>query len=564
MPIAMTTATESIDIQPRSGPATRVALSGQNLLIGRKDAHITLESVTISRRHAELVKDPFGRWWIRDLGSRNGTHVNGVRVSEVIVKPGDLIQLGDYALSLTPPQDATVDAAVLPPEVANARVPVVDGDAGRLSTLKVTEAPRLSASHLSALNQFGQELLGQDDPVQRLATLCQLMVQPAFHGRAAVVLRASKEAFTETPKPLCTPAAAAGFEKWSPYISRTLLRTMLARNEPALASNAPGGHAAPSGIDAAEISLSSDVMAISAVAVPILSEKNYTDLLYVVFPPEYGTSEWLALAALAVKEFLQAESTWTARKIGETHASIERELTKAHAIQERLVPRNINVPGVEFAIGFIPCRWVGGDYVDVVSGKDGKVLLTLADVCGKGMPAALIASSLHMMCHTAMRSGTPLPQIMQNLNVYLEESLTQGTFVTMLACLLDPVAGTLETINAGHPPGFFVTTSGELSITQTECNMPLGLDASNELIADTTTLEPETTLIMYSDGLTELPLQDGKLLGEDALGRHLQSLIKSNPKAPTGDLAKLLSSLLDSLQHGMAQDDRTFLLARRH
>jgi hypothetical protein len=559
----MPTSSETIDIQPHSGPSTRVELSGQNLLIGRKDAQITLDSVTISRRHAELVKDPFGRWWIRDLGSRNGTHVNGARVNESIIKPGDLIQLGDYALSLTPPQDATVDAAILPPEVANARVPVVDGDAGRVSTLQVTETPRLSAGHLSALNQFGQELLGQEDPVQRLATLCKLMVQPAFHGRAAIVLRASKESFTETPKPLCTPAAAPGLEQWSPYISRTLLRTMLARNEPTLASNSPAGHALPSGVDAAEISLSSDVMAISAVAVPILSEKSYTDLLYLVFPPEYGTSEWLALAALAVKEFLQAESTWTARKIGEAHASIERELTKAHAIQERLVPRNINVPGVEFAIGFIPCRWVGGDYVDVGPGKDGKVLLTVADVCGKGLPAALIASSLHMMCHTAMRSGTPLPLIMQNLNVYLEESLTQGTFVTMLACLLDPVAGTLETINAGHPPGFFVTPSGELSITQTECNMPLGLDASNELISDSTSLEPETTLIMYTDGLTELPLKDGHLLGEDALGQHLQSLIKSHPSARTTDVAKQLSTLLDSLQHGMAQDDRTFLLARR-
>jgi pSer/pThr/pTyr-binding forkhead associated (FHA) protein len=563
----MSTSSETIDIQPRSGPPTRLPLAGQNLLIGRKDAAITLDSNAISRRHAEMVKDPFGRWWIRDLGSRNGTYVNGVRVTEAVVKPGDLIQLGDYALTLTPPPEGSGQGsgAPVPPEVANVKVPVVEGEAGRISTLPATETPRLSAAHLSSLSQFGQELLGQEDHTQRLAMLCKLMVQPSFHGRAALVLRASKESFTEPPKPICTPAAAAGYEQWSPYISRTLLRTMLARNEPALASNAPSSHGLPGGAapDAAELSLSSDVMTISAVAVPIKSENTYTDLLYIVFPPEYGTSEWLALAALAVKEFLQAESTWAARKIGEAHASIEKELTRAHAIQERLVPRNVQIPGVDFAIGFIPCRWVGGDYVDVVPGKDGKVLLTLADVCGKGLPAALIASSLHMMCHTAMRAGTPLPVILQNLNVYLVESLTQGTFVTMLACLLDPVAGTLETINAGHPPGFFVTPSGELSITQTECNMPLGLDASNELISDMTTLEPSTMLMLYSDGLTELPLKGGNLLGEDALGQHLQSLIKSNPTAATNDVARQLSTLLDSLQHGMAQDDRTFLLARR-
>jgi hypothetical protein len=553
-------ASDKIDIHPRNGPSARLPLDGQNLVIGRKDSHITLDSAAISRRHAELVKDPFGRWWIRDLGSRNGTHVNGIRVAESIIKPGDLIQLGDYALSLAPPEPSPTDA--IPPEVENVTVPLVDGDAGQITTLLPAETPRLSAAHLSALNRFGQDLLAQEDHAQRLSMLCALMVKPSFHGRSALVLRASKETFTETPKPLCTPAAAAGYERWSPYISRTLLRSMLARNEPTLASNSGSSAGGAPAVDT-ELSLSADVMAISAVAVPIRSEKAHTDLLYIVFPPEYGTSEWLALAALAVKEYLQAESTWAARKIGEMHASIERELAKAHAIQERLVPRNVRVPGVDFAIGFIPCRWVGGDYVDVVPGRDGKVLLTVADVCGKGLPAALVASSLHMQCHMAMRAGTPLPLIMQQLNQYLSETLAQGTFVTMLACLLDPVSGTLETINAGHPPGFFVTPSGELSITQTECNMPLGLDPAAEPYADKTSLESGTTLMMYSDGLTELPLANDQLLGEDKLGEHLTALLKTNPAAPSVEVAKQLSTLLDSLQHGMAQDDRTFLLARR-
>jgi serine phosphatase RsbU (regulator of sigma subunit) len=93
--------------------------------------------------------------------------------------------------------------------------------------------------------------------------------------------------------------------------------------------------------------------------------------------------------------------------------------------------------------------------------------------------------------------------------------------------------------------------------------MPLGLDPSTEPYADKTSLEPQTTLVMYSDGLTELPLANDKLLGDDALGEHLSTLIKSNPAAPTTAVAKQLSTLLDSLQHGMAQDDRTFLLARR-
>src|SRR5690349_12388476 len=96
----MSTATLSLEVRPREGMPSRLNVAGQNLIIGRRDAQISLDSATISRRHAELVKDPFGRWWIRDLGSRNGTHVNGTRVVETTVKPGDLIQIGDFSLTL--------------------------------------------------------------------------------------------------------------------------------------------------------------------------------------------------------------------------------------------------------------------------------------------------------------------------------------------------------------------------------------------------------------------------------------------------------------------------------
>ena len=257
----------------------------------------------------------------------------------------------------------------------------------------------------STLTEFGQALLAIEEPAQRISALCKLMIRPDFHGRCAVALRASKTSLTDPPAPLCANECAADDKSGtSPYISRTLLRTMLARNEPVIAGNSGSSAAQAPAPDFAELSISAEVMSISALAVPIRSEKQSTDLLYVILPPEYGTAEWLALAALAVKQFQQAESTWVAKKLSDAHAAIERELSQAHTIQERLVPRNIHIAGLDAAIGFTPCKWVGGDYMDIVPGKNGKVLLTVADVCGKGLPAALVASSLHMMTHTAMRA----------------------------------------------------------------------------------------------------------------------------------------------------------------
>jgi sigma-B regulation protein RsbU (phosphoserine phosphatase) len=562
-------------LSPNAPPAQH-PLPDHPLILGRAhDAHICLASPTVSRRHAQLAPDPFGRWWIRDLNSHNGTLVNGNRITELLLKPGDLIQLGEFSLTLS--------ALSEPPhfQPTSSTLSIVDNDHGHLSSLGDFEPPRLAATHLSLLSDFGQQLLTLDDPAQRLLALCRLMVRPEFRGTAALALRASKDSLADPPKPLCEPQSPPDAQT-APYISKTLIRTLLARNEPILASNcnprAIGVPPTSSQADhnLAELSIAADVLSIAAVACPLQSQPAFTDLLYVLFPPDYGTSEWLALTSLAVKQFTQAESTWAARRLGEEHAAIERELARAHKIQERLVPRDLHIPGLDYAIGFAPCRWVGGDYVDLISAHSAPgspavrpptvtspVLLTIADVCGKGLPAALVAYSLHMLTHTAMRSHTPLPDIMRNLNFYLAENLPDGTFVTMLATLLDPSAGTLQIINAGHPAGFLIAPDGGLRKTQHSANLPLGIDPRADLITDTATLDPGSFLVLFTDGLSELHLEGGDLLGEPALASHLSRLVRTHPSAPAAAIAADLTALLDSLQEGIARDDRTFLLARR-
>src|SRR2546426_79299 len=94
-------ATLGIDVRNKDGASTRLTLAPQNHIIGRTpESGIFLDSRTISRRHAEMVCDPFGRWWIRDLGSHNGTLVNGNRIKEHLLKAGDQIEVGEYTLSM--------------------------------------------------------------------------------------------------------------------------------------------------------------------------------------------------------------------------------------------------------------------------------------------------------------------------------------------------------------------------------------------------------------------------------------------------------------------------------
>jgi serine phosphatase RsbU (regulator of sigma subunit) len=310
-----------------------------------------------------------------------------------------------------------------------------------------------------------------------------------------------------------------------------------------------------------ELSMSSNILPASAVAVPLRHDSNRFDVLYVTLPPEYGNGEWLALTALAAKQYQQAEDAWAARKQAEAHAAFELELHRAQQIQMRLVPQAAAVEGLDLAIGFVPCRWVGGDYVDVVPMKDGRILLAVADVCGKGLPAALISSSLHTMVHTALDAGMGLAKLMASLNRYLCRTLSSESFVTMVAVAVDPRTGEFECVNAGHPPALLLTPGREPVELQSAANMPLSCDTEDPQ-GESGRIESGQLLCLYTDGLTELCDPTGAMLGINGLSAHLKTIFSPSPRAP--EVADALTRELDTIQgQRIPDDDRTFLLAKR-
>jgi phosphoserine phosphatase RsbU/P len=308
-----------------------------------------------------------------------------------------------------------------------------------------------------------------------------------------------------------------------------------------------------------DISLSPEVMAIAAIACPVRSDSQALDVLYVVMPPECGTSEWLALAALATKQYQQSELVIAARE----HAAVERELKKAMEIQSRLVPRNPALTGIELAIGFKPCRWVGGDYVDAVKTADGRTLLVMADVCGKGLPAALVASMLHTTVRVGVKAGMDLTQMMQNLNEYLRESMFEQSFVTMVSILADPASGEVECVNAGHPPAVLIDASGKMRALQTGANLPLGV-GDEALESNRDVIAPGELLVLYTDGLADLADECGQRLGSERLSRQLCELYAKEHGQSVSVIGQRVTEMLDAYQgETVSPDDRTFLLGRR-
>jgi phosphoserine phosphatase RsbU/P len=540
-----------LDIRLNNGSISRRLLTESHVVIGRiPGVQLLLDHHTVSRRHAEMFCDPFGRWWIRDLGSTNGTLVNDEPVTEKVLQPSDKIAIGDFTLTFyVEPRTES--------RTRRGTVALDDDKPTAIRTLLDFDPPRLAAEHLHILMEFSRRLINVGEPAERLGQLCQLMVQNDFHGSLAVALKVRNG----TPTMLSRPYRPGAYHpEEQPYISRRVLSKLFETREPVLAGNliSHGG-----GNQSVELTMSRDVMALWVVACPINIQGDEMDVLYVTLPPECGSVEWLSLISLAAQVFQQSEEAWTARKHAQEHAAIERELETARQIQGALVPKKQAFSGLDIAIAFEPCKWVGGDYVDAVPLQDGRILFAVADVCGKGLQAALIASSLRAVVRAGADGGQSLTGLMDQVNRYLCDWLPTHSFVTMVAVAIDPVTGATECVNAGHPPSIIASPKGGFRYMQSGVNSAVGI-APMLMESQHGTLEHGEVLAMYTDGLTELRNTSKDMLGLERLSEGFARICATSIGQSVNVITNGLNQMLESFRGDqLPEDDRAFLLARR-
>ncbi len=542
-----------VELEFEGGKVERLprAMLDQHATIGRTPGlSLTLDHDTVSRKHAEIFCDPFGRWWIRDLGSTNGTSVNGERVAERVLRPGDRVGIGDYRLRF---QVGSLPEARM---AGTSLEDTLDGTAAPswMRTLRDIEPPQLSASHLSTLMSYSRRLLVLENSQERLDSLCELLVTDEFHALVALIVRISPG---DPSRILAGPRRPAHVAEDPPYVSRTVLRQVIETQEAVLGTNLPQVN------PGLELTISAEVSPLATIAVPIHKEEAFTDVLYCNLPPHFGRSDWLALVALAAEVFSQSEMNWAARRHAQQHAAIERELETARLIQQALVDKNPFYPGLEIGIGFEPCRWVGGDYVDTVKLADGRILATVADVCGKGLQAALVTFSIHTMIRAMADYDRTVPQILERLNQHLCDYLPDDSFVTMVSIAIDPRTGVIEYVNAGHPPALVFDELGVCRALGSGENPALGLTPCS-FSAQTDRISPGEALLLYTDGLTELKDGTGEMLGGDRLAANFARIYKALRGGTIEQAGQQLTGMLDAYRGDeFPEDDRAFLLARR-
>jgi sigma-B regulation protein RsbU (phosphoserine phosphatase) len=239
---------------------------------------------------------------------------------------------------------------------------------------------------------------------------------------------------------------------------------------------------------------------------------------------------------------------------------LEREMTLASEIQRQILPKGAPlVPGYDLRGWYRPARQVGGDYYDLFQVRGGRIGLVVGDVSGKGMPAALMVSTLHSALRLLFDHLEFGPVLLERLNRHIVESSASNKFITMLLAELDPLSGVLHYMNAGHNPGILLHRDGSVDPLGAG-GLPLGLMAEARFQSRALTLEPGDLLCIYSDGITE-----AESVAEEEFGmERLIDLLRRERHRPLSELMEVIPQVVGEHSQGLPQgDDQTLVLARR-
>jgi sigma-B regulation protein RsbU (phosphoserine phosphatase) len=250
----------------------------------------------------------------------------------------------------------------------------------------------------------------------------------------------------------------------------------------------------------------------------------------------------------------------TVQKWSNAQPAESKDLAGARRVQQQLLPRQ-SAPhaSVDFACRFLPAREVSGDYYDFFEKRPGHFGFVVADVSGKGVPAAMLMSNLQALfrSHTYLDQGPAA--VLRAVNRQFHESTSPESFATAFYADLDESSSEMTFINCGHPPALLRRSSGDIQ-TLDAGSMVLGAFPFWEPSVGRVRLEPGDRLLVYSDGAVEAQSASGEEFGEDRLLRVFQSTAAA---APNDSLAAVENAIQSHSGVSLFDDCTLFLAAVR-
>jgi sigma-B regulation protein RsbU (phosphoserine phosphatase) len=536
-----------IEVQSTSGPRRRVPMTDGRMIIGRgEESHVFLPDYRLSRRHAE-VEQRIDGFYIVDLGSTNGTFLNGQRVvGERRLSDGDLISLGDSRLVFSSgASDDTVEGGALDGAQAyrikdlHARITDRSGNAsdpGRQSRvfqlLSKASAALLGRKTLPEVFEQVLDVIFEAIPVQRSAIVILEDNEP--------VVRASR---SRTGQPIARVSRA---------IAKRVVQQRLALLVPNIAEDvALRGRKSIMGTGIR-----------SAICAPLWlpprqgTQEEVIGLIYADtqdFEHAFGEDDLQILTAFANIAASKIENTTLYAENAEK-VRLEGEMRTATEIQRSILPRDApRVPGCELYGESRPCESVGGDYHDFhYAGRE--LSFAVADVSGKGLGAAMLMAALRAAVH-AHWHDLALDEAATRINSTFFENVPSDRYATCFLGRLEPTTGRLTFVNAGHPPPILIHANGTTDSLH-EGGPGIGLFDKGVFALGERQLERGDTLLAYSDGVSEswsdAPEAEAALV----------DLARAYAAVPVAALCHEILAAVERRRGGVRTDDCTLVVLR--
>ena len=300
----------------------------------------------------------------------------------------------------------------------------------------------------------------------------------------------------------------------------------------------------------------------SLICVPLLVKNRLIGILAVFNKRDHGefTEDDKRLLAIIASQSAQILENARLYEEEQKKMVMEKELIAAREVQMNLLPTELpHVANFEFAAKTIPAQEIGGDFYDIIRVDDRSYEIVIADVAGKGLPAALLATfGKGVLYAQALQHTSPMQHIQQS-NLILRRSIPKHSFITMLLAIVKPEEKSITFSNAGHCYPLYYRHKMQTTEVFAVRGMALNITNTIQCEEQTITMEPDDCIILYSDGVTEAINNQQEMFGLE----HLQAVITQHAHNSAESLVEKIVDEITSFAKDMPQyDDITLLVVK--
>jgi serine phosphatase RsbU (regulator of sigma subunit) len=542
-------------------PGTTYSLTGERCIIGRHPGcQVVFDNPAISRHHAQVLES-HGNYFVEDLRSRNGTFLNGKLLDgRTQLEDGDQVRISDVVLTFTegnqPPNSETVSSTDLkfdlsPPDedltplsleglARTQERPAVDDESrilvlpdrfeeppfdpplvGEIDSRRADESRSdiRPEAKLRAVLEIARALGGE----LRVDKLLPLVLEKLFGSfpQAEQGFILLKDAESNRLRVMATRSRTSTKGGEAVVVSMTVVRAAMESGKALLSGNVQRDSRFSRSTSLSRMQIR------SMMCVPLMDHQGESIgvIQIVTRNPDFEfTREDLDLLdAVAAQAALAIENAKMHEALLEQR-DLERDLEFATQVQLGFLPKSKpQLPDYTFADYYEAALRVGGDYFDYVALPDGRIAIAVADVAGKGVPAALLMARLYASTRFQLLTISDPAEAVTRLNAEIASSGLGHRFVTFLVMVLNTSRHELTIVNAGHPPPIMRHRDGRMSQLAREISsLPLGILPNQEYSAAVVPIEPGSSIIAFTDGVTEAMAQDRETYGKERFAQYLE------------------------------------------